>query len=500
MTPTRRQLLTSAGATALVATVGSQLFGELGLALPRFSGEDLDLGDLNPLADLFEELSPDALMPRLVAEWRKGTSLAQLTAAGALANARSLGGEDYEGYHAFMGMVPALMIAGELPANEAPLPVLKTLKRSAVRMHKVGGGTLSEVSPEAGDPRKAIRNQDLARAERALAAAGAGGTEAAWKALHPVIVDDIEVHLVVFAWRSKEIAMIAGPDHAVTSMRQILHFADGREARRRRDGKPEPAVRDAVATQLEEHGLLAGKLGSKDPGDAAVSELAEICVTSSRHDATAAMGAFLGAGNDPRAAAEALRLASTRLLLRDPGRSKAHSGPGKPPGSVHGASIGVHASDSALAWSEIAASVDGAATASTLLAGAFHTAGQSGYVGRESYGYAAHLEEAAKVEAGKLVGALREAATGGDQPRAGAIAQRMSELGQAEALFDALRMVAVSQDGALHAEKYQHTSRVAHAASREAFRPEHLVAYARVVASQACLQSPEVAEVRELIG
>ena len=496
MTLSRRHLLASAGATALVATVGTNLLSELGIAAPGLAGgEDLDLGDLNPLADIFEELSPDALMPRLVAEWRKGTSLQKLTAAGAMANARSLGGEDYEGYHAFMGMMPSLAIAGELPKDLAPLPVLKTLKRSAVRMHRAGGDTLRQIEAEAGDPRAAIREQDLARAERALAAAGAGGTEAAWKALHPVIVDDIEVHLVVFAWRAKEIANIAGPDHAVTSMRQILHFADGRESRRRREGKPEPAVRRAVATQLER---IGNALGSKDPGDARVSELAEVIATSDRATGAQAMGAYLKDGFDQRGGGEALRIAATRLLLRDPGRRKAQ--PGKPVGSVHGASVGVHASDSAHAWSEIATSVAGAATASTLVAGAFHTAGQGGYVGKDAYGYRARLDEVQELDANRLTGALREATTGGDQPLAGAIAHRMAELGQDEQLFDALRMIAVSQDGALHAEKYQLTARSQHAMSRKAFRQEHLVAYARVVASQACMQAPEVAEARDLLG
>ena len=171
MTTTRRQLIASAGATALLASLGSELFGTLGFAGPRTDGDEpLDLGDLARLADLFEDVAPSELLPKLVAELKGGTPLERLVSAGALANARSLGGEDYEGYHAFMGMVPALEIARELPAADAPLPVLKTLKRSAVRMHKAGGAKLKSVAPEAGDIRAAIRERKLARAERALAA------------------------------------------------------------------------------------------------------------------------------------------------------------------------------------------------------------------------------------------------------------------------------------------------------------------------------------------
>lgn len=499
MTTTRRQLLASAGTTALVASLGSDLFTTLGFAAPRLrGGDDLDLGDLGPLADLFEEVPLGGLMERLVRELRAGQSLERLVAAGALANARALGGEDYEGYHAFMGMVPALAIAREMPTEDAPLPVLKTLKRSAVRMRAAGRTKLTEVEPEPGDPRAAVRERELARAERALAAHAKDGASATWNALHPVIVDDIEVHLVVFAWRAKEISDLAGPEHALTSMRQILHFADGREARRRRDGKPEPAVRTVVPSLIEQHELAGGAPGIASMSDEALSELADVLVTSSRADGAAACAQALADGAPSRDVSEALCLASTRLLLRDRGRQDGAKG--RPKGSVHGASVGVHASDSALAWREIAETVPGRAQVATLLAGGFHTAGQGAWSGRAAYPYAKHLEWARGLDRDRVAGALAEAAAGGDQRRAGAAAHRMSELGMGEQLFTTLRPVSVGQDGALHAEKYQHTARVVHGFSREAFRREHLVAYARVVASQACATAPEVEEARALLG
>src|SRR5204863_312364 len=43
-----------------------------------------------------------------------------------------------------------------------------------------------------------------------------------------------------------------------------------------------------------------------------------------------------------------------QLLLRDRGRTARDERPGKPAGSVHGDSIGVHASDSANAWRNLA--------------------------------------------------------------------------------------------------------------------------------------------------
>jgi len=62
----------------------------------------------------------------------------------------------------------------------------------------------------------------------------------------------------------------------------------------------------------------------------------------------------LAEGFAPEASRSALSLAANGLLLHDPGRTTAE--PGKPIGSVHGASIGVHASDAANAWRHIAAS------------------------------------------------------------------------------------------------------------------------------------------------
>src|SRR5262249_57741934 len=76
------------------------------------------------------------------------------------------------------------------------------------------------------------------------------------------------------------------------------------------------------------------------------------------------------------AAGEATSLASNRLVLCDPGRTRAE--PGKPIGSVHGASVGVHASDSANAWRNIARVSNPRNTFASLVCGAYHTAGQNG--------------------------------------------------------------------------------------------------------------------------
>jgi hypothetical protein len=257
-------------------------------------------------------------------------------------------------------------------------------------------------------------------------------------------------------------------------------------------------VRSVVPALLDAHGLLDGELGTRDPGAERVSKLADVLASSSREEGAAAAATALAQGFDPHSVGEALSLASTRLLLRDPGRTEAAKG--RPLGSVHGAGTGVHASDSALAWREIAASVQGVQRATALIAGAFHTSGQGNYVGKRLYPFAEHREATSQVAVARLGDALSEAVRGGHQARAGAIAARMNELDLDEKVFEILRPIAVAQDGALHSEKYQHTSRVVHGLARRAFRQEHLIAFARVVASQACAQAPEVAEARELLG
>ena len=66
----------------------------------------------------------------LVDRIRQGVTLQELIIAGALANARSFGGQDYNGYHTFMALAPALELSKQLPTAERPLPVLKVLYRN----------------------------------------------------------------------------------------------------------------------------------------------------------------------------------------------------------------------------------------------------------------------------------------------------------------------------------------------------------------------------------
>src|SRR5678815_2210640 len=86
-----------------------------------------------------QETPVNKLLPLLVEQLNSGSDLRQLTAAAALANARTFGGEDYVGFHTMMALAPALHMARELPPELQPLPVFKVLYRNTNRIQEQGG-------------------------------------------------------------------------------------------------------------------------------------------------------------------------------------------------------------------------------------------------------------------------------------------------------------------------------------------------------------------------
>jgi hypothetical protein len=93
-----------------------------------------------------------------------------------------------------------------------------------------------------------------------------------------------------------------------------------------------------------------------------------------------------------------------------------------------------------------------------------------------------------------------EAIRGNLQAHAAALVQRYGELGfEPRPLFDLLLRYAVSEDGALHAEKYYRTVSEEFAATRPAFKWRQLVALARVTASEFGRPAPGLVEARALL-
>src|SRR5690349_17660124 len=95
---TRRAFLGDVGKGMLIATVGSVLAADLGLAkTPEGAAaapETLDFGDMEALVASLQDTPINKLNAFVVERIRGGTPLKTLVAAAALANARTFGGED----------------------------------------------------------------------------------------------------------------------------------------------------------------------------------------------------------------------------------------------------------------------------------------------------------------------------------------------------------------------------------------------------------------------
>src|SRR5262249_50402392 len=180
----RREFLADVGRGMLVASVGSTLVQDLGLApsaLADGAAGHLTFGSMEPLVDLMQETPADRLLPIVVERLRGGADLREFVAAAALANARAFGGQDYDGYHALMALLPSYQMAQELPESRRALPVLKVLYRNTNHMQQTGGcahETLHPVAPApssgggpgAEAPREAARRPGMDGAEPAFPA------------------------------------------------------------------------------------------------------------------------------------------------------------------------------------------------------------------------------------------------------------------------------------------------------------------------------------------
>jgi hypothetical protein len=501
----RREFLADVGRGMLVASVGPALAADLGLA-PAFAADGPDrltFGDREPLVALMQDTPADKLLPILVNKLKDGNDLKTLVAAGALANARTFGGQDYDGYHAFMALLPSLHMAREMPEERRPLPVLKVLYRNTRRMQDRGGSkseVLHPIAPAAlpkdrpgGEVlREATRKHDVNAAEQTFAALARGPLNEAYNDLLLSVQDEMDVHRVVLAWRAWAVLDLAGKEQAHTLLRQSVRFTctEG--------GKGVPEIRTLLPKLLDQYKLAGKEIGQRKADDGWIERLAETVYSGGRARAADAVAAALAEGMSPEEIGEAISVAANRLVLCDPGRAKAQDG--KPIGSVHGASVGVHASDAANAWRNIARVSSVRNTFASLVCAAYHTAGQNGGQRKEPYPPAEQLEKIRTKDGTTLLRETEDAIKAGDQARASALVHRYGELKLPERpVFDLLLRYGVSEDGALHAEKYYRTVTEEFALSRPAFRWRQLVALARVTASEHGFPAPGYAEACRLL-
>jgi hypothetical protein len=506
----RREFLADVGKGMLIAGVGPALAADLGLASARAGEgpERLSFGDREPLVSLLEDTPADKLLPILVEKLKGGADVGSLVAAAALANARTFGGEDYTGYHAFMALAPSYHMAREMPEDRRALPVLKVLYRNTHRIQEFGGRSHERLHPvEAAELaqdhpggellREATRKADMDGAERTFAALAKGPVGEAYNHLQYSIQDEIDVHRVVLAWRSWAILELTGQEQARNLLRQSVRYCVYQE----KELKNKPEIRTLLPKLLDQHRLIGRPLGKREADDAWVEHLAGTVYGPSRSAAAEAVAAALAEGMSPEAVGEAIALAANRLVLCDPGRTKSQVQPGKPEGSVHGASVGVHASDAANAWRNIARVSNERNTVASLIVAAYHTAGQSGGQMKQPHPLPEQLEKIQTKDPEAVLRDAEAAIRDKDQARACALVQRYGELGGApRPAFDLLLKYGVSQDGALHAEKYYRTVTEEFAASRPAFRWRQLVALARVTTSEYGFPAPGYAEACRLLN
>ena len=490
----RREFLGKVGVGMLVSAGGWTVASEFDLLGMAYADEPdrLDFGKLESLVALMQETSADALMPQLKTRLDAGVDLPTLATAAALANARTFGGQDYTGYHCFMAIVPALAMSRRLAGNAAALPVFKVLHRNARRIQAQGGRrneVLRPVKPVAsvdGEARALLlaagRKGEFASAEATFARVAARGPQAAYASLQPLVRDNIDVHQVVLAYRSWDMMRLAGEENAQVLLRQVLRQCIDRDESRRRRGRQAPSIRKLLPELVDAHGLDRTLASTKRLALSELEEVAQFIFAADRDEAAGRVAGMLGAGVSRADIGEALSLAAVRLLLHDPGRSSSQEG--KPVGSVHGASVGLHAADSANAWRGIAEATDASNANACLVTAAWHAAGQSGRMNKSQPHHASAREAAQRVPEEKLLGAINEALRGGEQKLSCALAERYADLGRdPEALISMLIEPAVQFDGALHHEKYFHTATVEFARTRPASRWAHLIALTRVMAS-----------------
>lgn len=509
MNRNRRAFLGDVGRGMLVASIGPVLACDLGLAAAPADADPgrLTFGRLDPLVRLMQETEPGKLQPMLIERLKTGTDLRDLVSAAALANARTLGGHNYDGYHTFMALAPAWEMSRELPDERRALPVLKVLFRNASVIQRSGAGKyemLLDVTPaelpegRGGEVfREAARKGDMAGAESAFVALSKKSLPDAYNELQHLVQDEVDVHRVVLAWRAWAMLDLAGKEQANTFLRQSVHYCVKRE-QAYNGHKPTACVRKVLPKLLDQYKLIGRSVGDRKADDAWIEKMCQTIYAGKPEEGAEAVAAALAEGFAPDAIAEAMCLAANRLVLCDGGRAEAVGT--KSRHSVHGDSTGVHASDAANAWRNIARVANPRNTMASLIVGAYHTAGQSNGQQKDPYPHGTHLEAVKSKDPAVLLHEAEQAIKGKDQPLACAIVHRYGEQGHAaRPMLDILLKYAISEDGALHAEKYYRTATEEFALTRPAFRWRQIVALARVTASEFGQPAPGYEEACKLL-
>lgn len=497
---TRRDFLADVGKGMLMTSVGPALASELGIspALAEGHTPTLEFGRLESLVEVMQENSAERMLPLVVERLAQGADLREVVAAAALANARTFGGEDYIGFHAFMALAPAYAMSKETPSERRALPVLKVLYRSTHQIQSKGGRSNEVLHPVAAAPlppahsgrerlRDTMRRQEMDQAETLFAGMVLHNAADAYNDLQALVQDDTDVHRVVLAYRAWDLLGLTGKEHAHTTLRQSVRYCVQVEKNRAAHGYPEPGIRSVLPKLLDRYHLTGKTPGSRDADDAWISAMCTTLLTSPAEQAADAVASALAEGFSLAAIGEALSLTATQQVLRDTGRTQAQVQPGKPVGSVHGDSPGVHASDSMNAWRNIARVSDHNNAITGLIVAGYHLAVPMGrdWTHLSPYPLTAHRDAIKTQDPALLLRDLDGAIRENDQAHASALVQHYGASGHpVRPVLDLLLRYAISEDGSLHAEKYYRTVVEEFGRTRKAFQWNHVVGLARVTASE----------------
>jgi hypothetical protein len=511
---TRREFLADIGKGMIVASVGMSMAADLGLAAGVADAAQapgkLEFGALEPLVGLMQDTPIERLLPTLVGQLKSGVELKKLLAAGALANARTFGGEDYVGFHTMMALAPAMHMADELPAELQPLPVLKVLYRNTNRIHEHGGRASEVLHAVEPDPtplltgeqlREQVRHGDTKHAEETFAALARISPEEALNNALYVVQDETEVHRTVLPYRSWDMLGLIGKEYSHTLLRQSIRYCLNGEPRNHKQGGPS----DVLAKLLEKHKLLGRTPGIRIPDDKWVNDTCMAIFKATAPEAAEIAAAALADDIAPEAVGEAICLAANQLILRDAGRTFRDETTNKPLGSVHGDSIGVHACDSANAWRNLARVSNTRNTYACLILGAYQAARDrvnrgGDFLHWDPLPVQYQVDRLTDTDPAALLHQAEEAIRGNLQAHACAAVHRYGQLGHnPRPAFDLLLKFATSEDGSLHAEKFYRTACEEFASTRPAFRWRQLTALARVTASEYGRPAPGYAQARELL-
>ena len=483
-THSRREFLSDVGQGMLVASLGATLASDIGVST-AMAAEDsprLSFGKLEPLVNLMQTTPTAKFLPEMIRELNSGTPLRKLVAAGALANARTFGGENYHGFHTFMALAPAFDMSKEMPKGQEALPVLKVLYRNSFYTEKNGlhakdvlkplkASKLSKDAKAAQELRDATNSGDKAKAEQLLAALAGQSLETALNGVLHHVEDNHNVHTVVMPWRAYDVLELTGKEHALTLLRQSIRQCAGRKAR--------PSLMPSL---LEKYKLLSRSVGKRKADDAWVEKFALNLLTLNGPQASEAAAAALAEGFLPEHVGEAISLAANQLILRQVEVWKGNYYGRR----THGDSTGVHASDMVNAWRNIARVSSHRHAMAGIILAAGNVAQSHSKDGHKPQPFPEPVQlERVKATTPKallteLDGAIRE----NNQLRACALTHRYGELGHPQrALLDVLIQFGTSEGGRLHAEKYYRTANEEFATTRAAFRWRQMVSLARVTAS-----------------